>query len=75
MARVRSRDCTYGLPGVLLIDARLNWRPVRATEISFSLRNLTGKHVFETVSEGATPGHPHTQNLSRAVGAAVLGRI
>ena len=58
MARVRSRDCTYGLPGVLLIDARLNWRPVHATEISFSLRNLTGKHVFETVSEGATPAIP-----------------
>jgi iron complex outermembrane receptor protein len=58
MARVRSRDCTYGLPGVLLIDARLNWRPVHATEISFSLHNLADRHVFETVSEGATPAIP-----------------
>ena len=58
MARARSRDCTYALPGVLLLDARLSWHPIRATEISFSLRNLTGKHVFETVSEGATPAIP-----------------
>ena len=58
MARARSRDLTYGLPGVLLIDARLNWHPVRATEISFTLRNLTGRHVLETVSEGATPVIP-----------------
>jgi iron complex outermembrane recepter protein len=58
MARVRSRDCTYGLPGVLLIDARLNWRPVHGTEISFSLHNLADRHVFETVSEGATPAIP-----------------
>jgi iron complex outermembrane recepter protein len=58
MARARSRDYTYGLPGVLLIDARLNWHPVRATEISFSLHNLTNRQVFETVSEGATPAIP-----------------
>jgi outer membrane receptor protein involved in Fe transport len=58
MARARSRDLTYALPGVLLIDARLNWHPVRGAEIGFSLRNLTGKHVFETVSEGATPAIP-----------------
>ena len=58
MARARSRDYTYGLPGVLLIDARLNWHPVRGTEIGFSLHNLTGRHVFETVAEGVTPAIP-----------------
>jgi outer membrane receptor protein involved in Fe transport len=58
MARARSRDHTNGLPGVLLIDARLNWHPVRGTEISFSLHNLTDRRVFETVSEGVTPAIP-----------------
>jgi iron complex outermembrane receptor protein len=58
MARARSRDLAYGLPGVLLIDARLNWHPARATEIGFSLHNLTNRHVFETASEGVTPAIP-----------------
>jgi iron complex outermembrane receptor protein len=58
MARARSRDLTYGLPGVLLIDARLNWHPVRAMEIGFTLHNLTNRQVFETASEGATPAIP-----------------
>ncbi len=58
MARARSRDLTYGLPGVLLIDARLNWHPFRASEIGFTFHNLTDRRVFETVSEGATPAIP-----------------
>ena len=58
MARARSRDYTYGLPGVLLIDTRLNWHPVRGTDISFSLQNLTDRHVYETVAEGVTPAIP-----------------
>jgi iron complex outermembrane receptor protein len=58
MARARSRDHAYGLPGVLLIDARLNWHPARATEIGFTLHNLTDRHVFETASEGITPAIP-----------------
>jgi iron complex outermembrane recepter protein len=56
--RARSRDNTYALPGVLLVDTRLNWRPLRGTQISFSLHNLTNRQVFETVSEGATPAIP-----------------
>ncbi|MCX6629818.1 MAG: TonB-dependent receptor, partial [Candidatus Solibacter sp.] len=48
MARARSRDRAYDLPGVLLVDARLNWRPARVTEISFALHNLTDRRVFET---------------------------
>lgn len=64
MARARSRDNTYDLPGVLLIDARLSWHPARATEISFGLHNLTDRHVFETVSEGATPAIPTRRTFS-----------
>ena len=71
MARARSRDLTYGLPGVMLVDARLNWHPVRGTEIGFTLHNLANRQVFETFSEGIGPGHPDTQDLSRAVGATV----
>jgi iron complex outermembrane receptor protein len=56
--RARSRDNTYALPGVLLVDTHLNWRPTRGTQIGFSLRNLTNRQVFETVAEGATPAIP-----------------
>ena len=58
MARARSRDLTYGLPGVMLIDARLNWHPVRGTEIGFTLHNLANRQVFETFSEGIGPAIP-----------------
>ena len=58
MARARSRDTAYGLPGVLLIDARLNWHPTRSMEVAFNLQNLTNRHVFETVSEGTSPAIP-----------------
>jgi hypothetical protein len=43
---------------VVLFDARLGWHPVRTTEISFSVRNLAGRHVFETIAEGVTPAIP-----------------
>ncbi len=58
MARARSRDLTYGLPGVMLIDARLNWHPARGTEIGFTLHNLANRQVFETFSEGVGPAIP-----------------
>jgi iron complex outermembrane receptor protein len=58
MARARSRDLAYGLPGVVLIDARLNWHPVRGTEIGFTLHNLANRQVFETISEGVSPAIP-----------------
>src|SRR5450432_915898 len=58
MARARSRDQAYGLPGALLIDTRVSWHPTRATEVSFGLHNLTDRRVFETPSEGATPAIP-----------------
>jgi outer membrane receptor protein involved in Fe transport len=40
------------LPGVLLADARIGWRPNHNTEVSFSVQNLTGRTVLETYSEG-----------------------
>ena len=46
------------MPGVLLLDTRLNWHPRRATELSFTLHNLTDRRVFETVTEGTTPAIP-----------------
>lgn len=58
LARARSRDLVNGLPGALLIDARLSWHPVRGTEIGFTLHNATDRHVFETVAEGVTPAIP-----------------
>ena len=58
MTSVRSRDLTYGLPGVVLVDVRLDWRPIRATEVSVGLHNLTDRQVFETVAEGVTPAIP-----------------
>jgi iron complex outermembrane receptor protein len=52
MARARSRNVAFNLPGVLLADARLGWRPARETEFSLSIQNLTGRTVVETFSEG-----------------------
>ncbi|MBZ5607996.1 MAG: TonB-dependent receptor [Acidobacteriia bacterium] len=51
MARARSRNPTFDLPGVVLVDARLGWRPYRDGEFSISVQNLTGRTVLETYSE------------------------
>ena len=51
MARARSRNVAFNLPGVLLADARLGWRASRDTEFSFSIQNLAGRTVLETYSE------------------------
>jgi iron complex outermembrane recepter protein len=58
MARARSRDAPFNLPGVLLVDARLGWRPSRDTEFSFSVQNLTGRKVLEAYSESAFASIP-----------------
>ena len=50
-ARVRSREQTLGLPGVLLVDARLSWRPTRMVELGLSARNLTNRKVMECYPE------------------------
>ena len=51
MGRARSRSLPFETPGVLLLDARLEWRPLRNTEISLSVQDLTGRTVLETYSE------------------------
>ena len=58
MARARSREVNFGLPGAFLVDARLGWRPTRNMEWSFSLNNLTDRRIVEASSEAATPAIP-----------------
>jgi len=58
MARVRDRDRTFGLPGVVLLDARLAWQAARGTEISLTGHNLANRQVMEAVAEGAEPSIP-----------------
>ena len=49
--RANSRDAVYHLPGALLLDARIGWRPSHDTEFSFSMQNVTGRHIVETFAE------------------------
>jgi iron complex outermembrane receptor protein len=58
MARARSREVNFGLPGAFLVDARVGWRPTRNMEWSFSLNNLTDRRIAEASSEAATPAIP-----------------
>ena len=51
MARARSRDLTYSLPGVAMFDARLGWRPVSSGELSFLCENMANRHVIEIYPE------------------------
>jgi outer membrane receptor protein involved in Fe transport len=47
MAKVRSRDAYFALPGAFLLGARLAWRPTRSGELSISADNLTDRKVIE----------------------------
>src|SRR5579871_3888855 len=58
MWKVRSRDLTNGLPGVLLVDARIGWRPISSGELSISVLNLTNRNVIECYPEAFTPAIP-----------------
>jgi len=51
MARARSRNDGMNLPGTVLFDARLAWRPSRSTEVSASVQNLTDRRILETYLE------------------------
>ncbi len=51
MGRARSRNLANELPGVLLLDARVGWRPKANMEFSISAQNLTGRSVIEAYSE------------------------
>ncbi len=54
-ARFRSHDVGWDLPGVLLWDARVSWKPSRSTEFSANLQNLTNRRLLEAYSLAATP--------------------
>ena len=58
MARARSHDDAQDLPGVVLIDARLAWRPTRSGEVSFTVQDLANRQVLECYPEVATPAIP-----------------
>jgi iron complex outermembrane receptor protein len=57
-ARVRSRDTGWNTPGVLLMDARLGWRPFRNSELSVAVENLADRRFVECFSEGPTVAIP-----------------
>jgi iron complex outermembrane receptor protein len=58
-ARARSRnDALYHIPGVLLFDARLAWRPWRTGEFSLAVKNVTGREVMEGYPELSTVAIP-----------------
>jgi outer membrane receptor protein involved in Fe transport len=59
----RSRNRTFDLPGTLLLDARLGWRPARLGEFSVAVQNLGGRKVLESYSEGLTPAIPLRQTF------------
>jgi len=51
MARGRSRDLAYSLPGALFMDARVGWRPVSSGELSLLVANIADRHVIEIYPE------------------------
>ena len=57
-AGARSRNVTFDLPGTLLLNARLGWRPRRLGELSIAVENMAGRKVLESYSEGLTPAIP-----------------
>ena len=50
--RGRSRNVGYQLPGVLLADAHVSWRPTRSGEMSFTVQDITNRQVLEAYAEG-----------------------
>jgi iron complex outermembrane receptor protein len=58
MARARSRDLALQLPGALLFDAHLSWRPTRSGELSFTVENIMNRHILETYPETVFPAIP-----------------
>jgi len=51
MARTRSRDLAYGLPGAAFFDARLAWRPHHAGEVSVFVENIADRRAVEVYAE------------------------
>ena len=58
MGRARSHNPFWSVPGALLWDVRLAWRPLRSSELSLTVRDLANRQVLESLSEGPTPAIP-----------------
>jgi iron complex outermembrane receptor protein len=56
--RARSRDVGLQLPGWVLIDAHLSYRPTHSGELDLSVQNLAGHQVLEAYSELVFPSIP-----------------
>jgi iron complex outermembrane receptor protein len=56
--RARSRDLGLQLPGWMLIDAHLSYRPSHSSVLDFSVQNLAGHQVLEGYSELVFPSIP-----------------
>jgi iron complex outermembrane receptor protein len=50
--RARSRNTGFDLPGAVLVDARLGWRPFRKSEVSIAVEDATNRKVLESLPEG-----------------------
>ena len=50
-ARAQSRNTVWNLPGAVLFDARLGWRPSRDNEFSVGVQDLTGREIVETYAQ------------------------
>jgi iron complex outermembrane recepter protein len=64
MARARSRDDDLGLPGAVLADVRLGWRPTRAGELSLAVRNVANRHIYAGYPEVITFAIPLRRTFS-----------
>jgi iron complex outermembrane receptor protein len=58
MAKVRSHDRAFGVPGALLFDARIGWRPTNSGELSLALQDITDRRILESYPEVYTPAIP-----------------
>ena len=58
MARAHSHIAGYNLPGTLLEDVRLGWRPTRRGELSVLVQDITGRRVLEAYAEGPLAAIP-----------------
>jgi len=56
--RARSRDVGLQLPGWMLVDAHLSYRPTHTGTLDLSVQNLAGHQVLEGYSELVFPSIP-----------------
>jgi iron complex outermembrane recepter protein len=56
--RARSRDLGLQLPGWMLVDAHLSYRPTHSGVLDLSVQNLAGHEVLEGYSELVFPSIP-----------------